>query len=130
MWHEVDRKAVAQEENAALPPLWPEQVEEAIAMARLHLYNHGLPCGAAAVRRYLHDELHLRSLPSTRRIGRILTLYGLTYARTGWHGESTAEDLPAGVPRSAWVPPAQRRYLSSGTRPQAGAIDQEGQETQ
>ena len=121
MWHEVDRcKTEAWEENAALPPpRSPEQVEPAIAMARLHLYNHGLPCGAAAVRRYLHDELHLRPLPSTRRIGRILTLYGLTYARTGWYGEWTAEDLPAGVPRSAWVPPAQRRYLSWGTRPRA-----------
>jgi len=119
----VDRcKAVDREGNAALPsPHTPEPVEEAIALARLHLYNHGLPCGALAVRRYLHDELHLRPLPSARRIGRILTLYGLTYARTGWYGETTMEDLPTGVPRSAWVPPAQRRYLPWGTGPmQAG----------
>jgi hypothetical protein len=121
MWHEGDRrKAEAWKDNAALPPpRSPEQVEEAVALARLHLYNQGLPCGAAAVRRYLHDEC-LRPLPSTRRIGRLLTLYGLTYGRTGWCGEWTAEDLPAGVPRSAWVPPAQRRHLSRATQPQAG----------
>ena len=112
MWHEVDGNAVAREEkNAALPALAPEQVEEAVAVARLHLYNQGRPCGAAALRRYLHDQ-QLRPLPSTRRIGRLLTLYGLTYGRTGWYGEGTAEEMPAGLPPSAWVPPAQRRYLT------------------
>ena len=105
MGHPLDGTAVA-------PPA-PEQVEEAVAVARLHLYNQGLPCGPAALQRYLHDQ-HLRPLPSTRRIARILTLYGLTHGRTGWYGERTADDLPAGVPPSAWVPPAQRRYLTSG----------------
>lgn len=110
MWHEVDWTAVAREANAWLPPRTPQQVEEAVVVARLHLYNHGLPCGAKALRRYLQEQECLRPLPSTRRIGRILTLYGLSHGRTGWYGEETVEDLPADVPRSAWVPPAERRH--------------------
>ena len=110
MWHEVDWKAVAREDNAWAPPCAPAEVEELVVVARLHLYNQCLPCGAAALRRHLDEQEGLRPLPSTRRISRILTQYGLTYARTGWYGEETVEDLPAGVPRSAWVAPAQRRH--------------------
>lgn len=111
MWHEVDWEAVAREDNAWAPPCSPAAVEELVVVTRLHLYNQDLPCGAAALRRYLHEQECLRPLPSTRRIRQILTLYGLSHGRTGWYDEETVEDLPVDVPRSAWVRPAQRRHF-------------------
>lgn len=82
--------------------------EVIICFARLHLYNKGLPCGADALRRYLRREMGLCPLPSVRRIGKILTLYGLTHRRTGWYD---GEEL-RGLPASAHVPEAQRRHFS------------------
>lgn len=92
-------------------PISPD-LQAAVVLARLHLYNHGQPCGAAAVRRYLDEQLELGPLPSTRCIHTLLTLYGLTHRRTGWYD---GEQLPVGVPSSAWVPPAQRRYVDWDT---------------
>jgi hypothetical protein len=112
MWHQVDWDVVAREENAWLPPHSPAEVEQAVVVARLHLYNRGLPCGAAAVQRYLHQQEGLRPLPSTRQIRTLLTLYGLTYGRTGWYA---GEDLPEGIPASAWVAPEHRRYYDWAT---------------
>jgi hypothetical protein len=91
--------------------VWPrstEQIESIVCFARLHLYNKGLPCGAAALRRYLRREMDLSPLPSVGRIGKILTLYGLTHRRTGWYEGEELHWLPA----SAHVPEAQRRHFS------------------
>jgi hypothetical protein len=87
--------------------LAPAAVEQAVVGARLHLYNRGLPCGAAALQRYLRAHIGLTPVPSVRRLHALLTQYGLTHGRTGWYER---EDLPPGVPPSAWVPPHQRRY--------------------
>jgi hypothetical protein len=110
MRHAVDARGVGRQTDGEMPWWSPDEVEQTVAMVRLHLYNRCLPCGAAALRRYLDEQEGLRPLPSTRRISRILTRYGLTYGRTGWYDEETVEDLPAEVPRSAWVAPAQRRH--------------------
>ena len=86
----------------------PEEVEHIVVIERLHRYNHGLPCGAVALRRHLRENASSQPLPSVRRITQILTQYGLTHGRTGWYeGEE-----PDWLPTSARVPEAQRRYLS------------------
>jgi hypothetical protein len=100
--------------HAATAPgaaLSPAAVEQVVVLARLQLYNRGLPCGAAVLHRYLREQVGLRPVPSIRQIRTLLTQYGLTYGRTGWY---EGEDLPAGVPRSAWLPPDQRRYRDGG----------------
>ena len=84
-----------------------------VVLARLQLYHRGLPCGAAALHQYLRQQQGLWPVPSTRRISTLLTQYGLTYGRTGW---CEGEELPAGVPRSAWLPPDQRRYSDGGAQ--------------
>jgi hypothetical protein len=89
-------------------PRSPEEVEHIVVLERLHRYNYGLPCGAAALRRHLRDAARLHPLPSVRRISHILTVYGLTHARTGWYEGEEMDRLPA----SAHVPEAQRRHLS------------------
>jgi putative transposase len=58
------------------------EVVEAVKLARLHLYNQGLFCGAQAVSWEL-AELGLSPLPSQRTISRILSREGLTNRRTG-----------------------------------------------
>lgn len=58
------------------------EVVEAVKLARLHLYNQGLFCGAQAISWEL-AELGLSSLPSLRTINRILSREGLTHRRTG-----------------------------------------------
>jgi len=58
------------------------EVVEAVRLARLHLYNQGLFCGAQAVSWEL-AELGVSPLPSLRTINRILSREGLTQRRTG-----------------------------------------------
>jgi putative transposase len=73
-------------EQARAPHSNPRQlareVVEAVKLARLHLYNQGLFCGAQAVSWEL-AEWGLSPLPSLRTINRILTREGLTNQRTG-----------------------------------------------
>jgi len=54
--------------------------------------------------RHLKDQ-DIRPLPSVLRIARILTVYGLTYGRTGWY----EGDEPDGLPASALIPKEERR---------------------
>jgi transposase InsO family protein len=58
------------------------EIEEAVKMVRLSLYNQGLFCGDQAVRWELKD-LGITPLPSLRTINRILDRRGLTHRRTG-----------------------------------------------
>lgn len=58
------------------------EIEEIVKSVRLNLYNHGLLCGAKAIRRELEQE-HIQPLPSISTINRILNRYGLTHGRTG-----------------------------------------------
>jgi putative transposase len=58
------------------------EVVEAVKLARLHLYNQGLFCGAQAINWEL-AELGLAPMPSLRTINRVLSREGLTHRRTG-----------------------------------------------
>lgn len=58
------------------------EVEQAIKMVRLHLYNQDLFFGAQAILWELQD-LGINPLPSLRTINRILAREGLTHKRTG-----------------------------------------------
>lgn len=89
-------------------PRSSEDVEHIVVMERLHRYNDGLPCGALALRRHLRAEAVLNPLPSLRHIRRILTQYGLTHGRTGWHDGEQLDWLPA----AAHVPDARRKHFS------------------
>ncbi len=60
----------------------PRAVVEAVKLARLHLYNQGLFCGAQAISWEL-EELGVSPLPSLRTINRVLSREGLTHRRTG-----------------------------------------------
>lgn len=91
MRKDLDLERMEAEENAYGPPRPPEEVEQIVVMARLALYNHGLPCGVAALRVRLATHYHLKPLPSERAIGRILDRNGLTHGRTGWYGDRTPE---------------------------------------
>ncbi len=107
MWHELDQKALAREENAFAAPRTPEEVEQIVVLARLELYNRNRPCGADALQHHLHDHYHLRPLPSRRRIGEILTQHGLTHGRTGWYEGEELDWLPA----ASCIPKKERRSL-------------------
>ena len=96
------------ETNIAATPRSSEEVEHIVVMERLHRYNHGLPCGAVALRRHLQEEALLHPLPSVRHIGQILTQYGLTHGRTGWYEGEQLDWLPA----SARIPDARRKHFS------------------
>jgi hypothetical protein len=102
MWNHRKRELQAAEENAYSPPRSPHEIEQIVVMERLSLYNQGLPCGAVAVRKRLHDDYHLTPLPSVRTIGRILARNGLTYQRTGWYDGDGSEWLPASAKK--WRP--------------------------
>lgn len=92
----------------AVAPQSSEEVEHIVVMERLHRYNHGLPCGAVALHRHLQAEALLHPPPSVHHIGNILTRYGLTHGRTGWHeGEQSN-----GLPTSAQVPDERRKQFS------------------
>jgi transposase len=60
----------------------PDEVVEAVKLARLHLYNQGLFCGAQAISWEL-EALQVAPLPSLRTISRIVNREGLTHRRTG-----------------------------------------------
>ena len=60
----------------------PGEVVEAVKLARLHLYNQGLFCGAQAISWEL-EALQVSPLPSLRTISRIVSREGLTHRRTG-----------------------------------------------
>jgi len=64
------------------PRQMPAEVVEAIKLARLHLYNQGLFCGAQAISWEL-EALRVSPLPSLRTISRIVSREGLTHRRTG-----------------------------------------------
>ena len=89
-------------------PRSSEEVEQIVVMERLHRYNHGLPCGAVALRRHLREEASLHPLPSVHHIRQILIQYGLTHGRTGWYEGEQLDWLPA----SARVPDARRKHFS------------------
>ena len=59
-----------------------EKIEQIVIMERLHLYNHGTPCGPQAIHKRLQQE-GICPLPSLSTIKRILTRHGLTHGRTG-----------------------------------------------
>jgi hypothetical protein len=96
------------EANIVSAPRSSEEVEHIVVMERLHRYNHGLPCGAGALHRHLQEDALLHPLPSVRRIGNILTRYGLTHGRTGWYEGEQLDWLPA----SARVPVERRKHFS------------------
>ena len=64
----------------------PKDIEQIVVMQRLRLYNHGLPCGAQAIRRNLTKQ-GIEPLPSLSTIGRILSRNYLTHRRTGLYPE-------------------------------------------
>lgn len=89
-------------------PRSSEEAEHIIVMERRHRYNHGLPCGAVALHRYLREQGLLHPMPSVRLIRQILTQYGLTHGRTGWYEGETLDGLPASVQ----IPDARRKHSS------------------
>jgi ATP adenylyltransferase/5',5'''-P-1,P-4-tetraphosphate phosphorylase II len=66
--------------------LTPQDLEAAILLERLSLYNRGKSCGAVALRRRL-ECLGLVQLPSVSTINRILSKNYLTNRRTGYYSE-------------------------------------------
>lgn len=64
------------------PRQLPGAVVEAVKLARLHLYNQGLFCGAQAISWEL-EAMQVSPLPSLRTISRIISREGLTHRRTG-----------------------------------------------
>lgn len=58
------------------------EMVEAVKLARFHLYNRGLFCGAQAIAWEL-EEMGLEDHPSLRTINRILSREELTHRRTG-----------------------------------------------
>lgn len=60
----------------------PGEVVEAVKLARLHLYNQGLFCGAQAISWEL-EAMKVSPVPSLRTISRIISREGLTHRRTG-----------------------------------------------
>jgi putative transposase len=60
----------------------PAEIVEAVKLARLHLYNQGLFCGAQAISWEL-EAWQVAPLPSLRTISRIVQREGLTHRRTG-----------------------------------------------
>jgi hypothetical protein len=65
-----------------------ERVEQIILFERVHLYNAGQPCGAAALRRHLIEQAYLHPVPSVSKIGTVLREYGLTHGRLGWDDDN------------------------------------------
>jgi hypothetical protein len=83
MWKDLDQEQMAEEEHACSLARSPEDVEAIVVMAWWERHNRNQPCGAEALRTRLQAFYHLKPLPSTRAIGRILARHGLTYCRTG-----------------------------------------------
>ena len=96
MWKDLDLEQMEREENSYVGLRPPEEVEEAVVMVRLELYNRGLPCGPKALRQRLDEHYVIRPLPSERTIARMLARNGLTHRRTGWCIGDEAEMLEKG----------------------------------
>ena len=60
-----------------------QQIEEAVTVVRLELYNRDLPCGPRPLRKRLQEFYRIQPLPSERTIARLLSKNGLTNGRTG-----------------------------------------------
>lgn len=96
----------------------PGEVVEAVKLARLHLYNQGLFCGAQAISWEL-EGWQVSPLPSLRTISWIVQREGLTHRRTGRYvpkgkryPELSAEE-PNDVHQSDYVGPC---YLGRAIR--------------
>ena len=113
MRNKLESRALDRGEPVSADQRSPEEIEQIVVLERLHSGcqarrgRSDLPCGAAALRQYLHDQSGVCPLPSVRRISRILTQYGLTYGRTGWY----EGDEPDWLPASARIPLAERRRV-------------------
>jgi transposase InsO family protein len=85
-YHATEAAAEWYEDQSRCPHSNPRQVSweivEAVKLARLHLYNQGLFCGAQAITWEMED-LGVSRLPSLRTINRVLNREGLTHRRTG-----------------------------------------------
>ena len=81
----MNRRGSADPETAVERP--PQEMEQIVVFVRLQLYNRGLPCGPAALRRSLISQYQLTGVPSERTIARILARNGLTHGRTGWYDD-------------------------------------------
>jgi len=64
-----------------------QEIEEIVVLARLELYNRGLPCGPKAIRKRLDLFYLVEPLPSEKTIARILAKRCLTNGRTGCYDE-------------------------------------------
>ncbi len=62
-----------------------QEIEEAVVMVRLELYNHDLPCGPKAVKKRMQEFYNIKPLPSESTIARLLARHGLTHGRTGFY---------------------------------------------
>lgn len=91
------------EDQSTRPRTHPRRVSdemvETVKMARLHLYNRGLFCGAQAIDWELR-EWEVQSRPSLRTINRILQREELTHRRTGRY-ESKEKKYPKLCAQSA-----------------------------
>ena len=82
------------------PRRLPGEMVEIIKLARLHLYNQDLFCGAQAIQWELRKWEVQPPLPSLRTINRILSREGLTHRRTGRY-ESKGRKYPSLVGEAA-----------------------------
>lgn len=78
----VDWYAEKSRKRQSYPDRTPDEIEKAVKMVRLELYNEGLFCGSQAILGEL-EELGIQSLPSLRTIDRILSRNALTHRRIG-----------------------------------------------
>ena len=82
------------------PRRLPGEMVEIVKLARLHLYNQDLFCGAQAIQWELRKWEVQPPLPSLRTINRILSREGLTHRRTGRY-ESKGRKYPSLVGEAA-----------------------------
>ena len=73
-----------------------QDVEDIVTMVRLELYNRGLPCGPAAIRKKMEQDRHVLPLPTKSMISRVLSERCLTNQRTGWYAEDSLQSVPQG----------------------------------
>jgi len=93
MCRKLDKRTPKRQERAGPDLRSPEEVEQIVILERLHLYNRGRPCGAAVLREHLREYGSGLPLPSVRKIGQVLTRYGLTHGRTGWYEGEDPDSL-------------------------------------
>jgi hypothetical protein len=100
MWADVDIEELRKEQLIPSEPCTKQEIEKIVGSVRLELYNRAVPCGPQAIRKTMDEIYHLRPLPSTRTIARILKRNGLTNARTGWYeGDGPEKIVPASTSR-------------------------------